>query len=268
MANAIASAPVRATKAPPRAKPAAAPTQAPATIDGEAEQLVRKAARQIQSLLIPITEFLSRDRIPGYAHIQEADGYLADLASTPEQWPVNCEGPQPPVADLLVQIVEQLGYGEMALKQDIGGEPGDRALLIMIVFHALEAARELGSAYFRRADGMEALRAQPAFSSMRPFRDRPQPPIRRVEQDASGDLTVRQYKIVLERVAGHAYDLHGLLNKTCFLGAAEADIAMLKAAELLSGFLAGMADAAIGGEVCGGHEGMQYGNSFLNGGAA
>lgn len=272
MVNPIADAHVRATKAPARAKaaPRHPPTKAPATIDGEAEQLVRKAAQQISSILAPITNCWpwGSDRVPGSMHIAEADGLLVDLATTSEQWAANCEGPQRFVPDLLQQSLEELGYAATMLDKDSTGQAGEKVALKLLVHHALEAVRELRAAYLGLPGTWEDLRAQPAFSSMRPFRDRPQPPIRRVEQDTSGDLTVRQYKIVLERVAGHAYDLHGLLNKTCFLGAAESDIAMLKAAELLSGFLAGMADAAIGGEVCGGHEGMQYGNSFLNGGAA
>lgn len=187
MANSIADAPARATTPPARAKQR--PKAAPAPIDGEADQLVRKAAQQISSLLIPITNSWpwGNERVPGMAHINDADGHLVDLTMTPEKWAVDCEGPQPSVPDLLQLALEQLGFAATMLHENPTEHAGEMVTLKLLVHHALEAVRELRTAYLGLPATMENLRAQPTFSSMRPFREQPRPPIRRV--DAPGPAT-------------------------------------------------------------------------------
>jgi hypothetical protein len=223
MLNPTAEAPLRANKAPARAKQRT--QRAPATTDGEAEKLVRKAAQQISSVLVPITNCWpwGAERVPGMDHINEADGHLVDLATTPEKWAVDCEGVQPSVPDLLQQALEQLGFAATMLNEKPTEHLGEMVALKVLVHHALEAMRELQTAYRGLPATMEDLRAQPAFSSMRPFREPPRPPLRRVDGEPSSPITAETEaheagEIGIRSVIRCSYDIEGIANAITLLG--------------------------------------------------
>lgn len=224
MLNPTAEAPLRANKAPARAKQRAQRAPAPTT-DGEAEQLVRKAAQQISSLLIPITNAWPWDneRVPGVTHINDADGHLVDLTMTPEKWAVDCEGPQPAVPDLLQLALEQLGFAATMLDENPTVHTGEMVALKLLVHHALEAVRELQAAYRGLPATMDDLRAQPSFSSMRPFREPPRPPLRRVNSEPASPITAETEAheagaTGLRAVIRCSYDIEAIADAITLLG--------------------------------------------------
>ncbi|MGV3679803.1 MAG: hypothetical protein ACO1PM_08765 [Acidovorax sp.] len=220
MLNPTAEAPLRANKAPARAK-----QRAPAPTDGEAEQLVRKAAQQISSLLIPITNAWPWDneRVPGVTHINDADGHLVDLTMTPEKWAVDCEGPQPAVPNLLQLALEQLGFAATMLDENPTEHTGEMVALKLLVHHALEAVRELQAAYRGLPATMDDLRAQPSFSSMRPFREPPRPPLRRVDSEPANPITAetetpKAGEIGVRSVIRCCYDIEAIADAVTLMG--------------------------------------------------
>lgn len=223
MSNATAVARERATTPPARAKQR--PKRAPVHTDGEAEQMVRKAAQQISSVLVPITNGWpwGAERVPGMDHINEADGHLVDLATTPEKWAVDCEGVQPSVPDLLQLALEQLGYATTMLNENPTEHLGEMVALKVLVHHALEAMRELQTAYRGLPGTMDDLRAQPTFSSIRPFRDPPRPPLRRVDNEPESPInaeteTPKAGEIGVRSVIRCCYDIEAIADAVTLMG--------------------------------------------------
>lgn len=75
----------------------------------QAEVLVRRVARRVYHLILPLTE----TSFPGQEAIDEADALLIDLDSTDGAW--NGEGARPPMEEFLARIAERLTQASLAL---------------------------------------------------------------------------------------------------------------------------------------------------------
>lgn len=75
----------------------------------QAEVLVRRVARRVYHLILPLTE----TSFPGQEAIDAADALLIDLDSTDGAW--NGEGPRPPMEEFLARIAERLTQASLTL---------------------------------------------------------------------------------------------------------------------------------------------------------
>lgn len=75
------------------------------------------------------------------------------------------------------------------------------------------------------------------------------------------DLTIEQYKMVLETAAGKLATLEQVLNRASI--SEEADLRHhLEVAETITAYIGGMVDSAVGGEMIGDADYWNYGPAF------
>jgi hypothetical protein len=114
---------------------------------------------------------------------------------------------------------------------------------------------------------LEDLRALTTFAGIKTFRDRPTPPIRRVEQAPPPGKTHAQQRRVLEFVAQQA----GTVNELLMQMQADSKISyesqvLLGGAQALTQYIGAAADDALGGDIVGDFERWTYGPNFANAG--
>ena len=82
------------------------------------------------------------------------------------------------------------------------------------------------------------------------------------------DLTIEQYKIVLERIAGCSAALEALLAQTIDEDTSQEVANLIDAGKMLSTYIGGMADNAArpGGAIIGNHDRWNYGARFATAG--
>ncbi len=189
MANAIASAPVRATKTPAPAKPAAAPVPAPADSMTEAHHLVAQVADVINAMVIPASSHWPWGNFPGRENLITADNLLATLAE-------NCGDPvavevtgENSIARQMLCIDEQL---DEAITQMLAAEShdvGQRYTLLLLASRAGEFIDELSEAYAGLPGTLADLRAMTTYEGLVARREppprKPTPPIRRAEPETA-----------------------------------------------------------------------------------
>lgn len=184
MANPIADAPVRATKAPARAKPAAAPAPSPADTMTEAHHLVAQVADVINAMIIPASAHWPWGNFPGRGNFENADNLLTTLAE-------NCGDPVAIEATGDNSIAGQLlcieGQLEEAITQMLAAEShdvGQRYTLLLLASRAGEFVEELHKAYAGLPGSLADLRAMTTYEGLVARREppprKPTPPIRRV----------------------------------------------------------------------------------------
>lgn len=256
MANSIADAPVRATKAPPRSKTApasAAPAQPsaegspkpPSITEDEAlvastlaEQLMAIYSKHWEQMSYPCIELL---HAATEALAQSQDGQDATYRAS------------------------ALVHGAIAVERS--DKPGSPAIVALeAVRQSLKSASE--SFMFEQA-GCEAM-AEGIRAGQRQYRDRPTPPIRRVEETApqAKGYSHAQMKSALEFVAGAAGNLRDLLMMAQTADEDWEVHRLVNAAELLAGHIGASADVAVGALVTGDLERWNYGPNFRAAGGA
>lgn len=184
MSDAIADAPVRANRAPTRPKTAspAAPSK-PVREDTEATLLVRRAAKNISDLLVPISGNWPWDlaSTPGREFIASADTQVYALSKSEDDWgKEEDEPPRPAIPEHLAQIAGDL-WGAMSALSAPTEQPGQNLVLRLLVENACDIVEQLREAHAGLPGTMEELRALATFAGIRPHREQPRPPIRRVE---------------------------------------------------------------------------------------
>lgn len=182
MSNATAVAPQRATKATARTKVVSPATPSKPSLS-EADQFALQAAAIVGKLVQSVVEGPRGSSFSGFDELVAADSIFLMLA----QWnePDGHERyPDDTIQDLLAQASVNVAK---ALSRVLGaddcdaGERLERAVL-------LEAAHDQMGLLTSAIDGLpgtlERLRALTTFAGVRQYRDRPTPPIRRVDEQS------------------------------------------------------------------------------------
>lgn len=272
MTDFTAEAPVRATKAPSRAKAAHSPAPTPAPkmrpVLSEDDHRAIAVGDQIFHLLSPITAGTFEQRyIPGYEYISEACDHAWDLTRVEAEW--NEPGPAPTAASLIPMVQANLHHAmlEMLASTDTSHLPLMYCVRLLVA-EALEIASRLCAAYQglpeTRADMVALTDFQLVEAGARQFRDRPSPPIRRTEgpADGHGPYNHAQLRSIITGIAGVAYTLDRVLM-SAQVAENDWDISVLiDTAQLLARQLGGMADSAVGGQIYGTHDTWNYGPNF------
>lgn len=109
----------------------------------QAEVLVRRVARRVHNLILPIADL--SPRIPGHEAIDTADAMLIDVDKTDGTW--LGDGPRPPMGELLAQVADNLGIAAMVLgaAETDGCDPIVAARCLLR--EALPLASDLSTAY-------------------------------------------------------------------------------------------------------------------------
>ena len=254
MANATADAPVRANKAPARAKaaPSPAPAAPPAASqhqgDGPTadEQLV---AATLQQQLMAIYEANNIDLQSDSSELIHAAAEALD----------KFEGG----AYVALYRAAALTAGAVAVER--AAAPGTAQVeQIEAIRQSLETASLTYNLSMEPGESMaEGIRA-----GQRQFRERPTPPIRRLEEAENGRYNVQQLRSVLSAVAGVAVTLDQVLMNAQASEEGWDTAVLIDAAQALARHLGGMADSAVGGVVLGSHDRWNYGPNFAQEGKA
>ena len=257
MSNATAVAPERATKASARAKaaPSTTPveTQAATAPDTssctEDERLVintlREQLQQIYDLhwgqIYLYSNELLQAGVEALENVDDSSAALHRAAALT-------------YGALTMQKVERPGSAEIAV--------------IEAVFTSLNSA---AISYGFSEEGCVAL-ANGIRAGQRQFRDRPSPPIRRVEGDSEdmgrSALTRKQLLCVLEVAASNLATIDNILKLAQDEPASFALSGLVDAAQALTRHCGGMVDTAAGAGILGGHDRWNFGPNFADLGKA
>lgn len=262
-----------ATKAPtrPKAAPSAAPTKPQPS---EADRLALQAAAIAATLVQTVAEGRHGSSFAGFDEVVEADSIFLTLA----QWN-DPDGHERFEHDTIHGLLAQASVSiAQALSKVLGaedchaGERLERAVL-------LEAAHDRLTLLTSAIDGLpgtlEGLRVLTTLAGARQFRDRPSPPIRRVEEesDVTGPsaLTRKQLLCVLEVAASNLATIDNILMQAQTETESFALSGLVDAAQALTRHCGGMVDTAAGAAILGGHDRWNFGPNFADlgmGGAA
>lgn len=270
MTDCTVAAPVRATQAPARRNATPSPVSNPAaSTRSEVNTLALKAAEILQTVVLSIIcDENDSPRTLKNTHFEEVDRLLGRLLA-PGYHDRNDEDPADgDIRDYLALISSELAGAVEVLDRCKMVGIGQQVILSATAHHALELADRLLLAYSGLPGTLEDLRALTTYAGAKPSRNRPTPPIRRVDQGPGTELTSAQYRIVLEVIAGHAFTLQNLLRTANTHLTEYEGCLMQEAAKIIAGTIGGMADSAIGGKVSGGHDGFHYGTAFSDEGRA
>lgn len=270
MSNATAVAPERATKAPARPKVVSPATPSKPSLS-EADKLALQAAAIAGKLVQSVVEGPRGSSFSGFDELVVADSLFLTLA----QWnePDGHERyANDTIPDLLAQAsvnVAKALSGVLGTDDCDAGEQLERAVL-------LEAAHDhmglLTSAINGLPGTLESLRALTTFAGVRQYRDRPSPPIRRVEDDAEdmgrSALTRKQLLCVLEVAANNLSTINTILMLAQEEPESFAVAGLIDAAQALTRHCGGMVDTAAGEAILGGHDRWNFGPNFADLGKA
>lgn len=271
MSNATAEAPARATKAPSRkqATPQAAPAPVVSQL-GEGDQLAVNVGKHIYHLLVFLAEGPhSANQIPGWDQINEACNFAWDLSRFDGPW--EGEGPKPTVAALVDAIKNNLIEAVTELKL-----PGDEAIrysTLRLVGDALDIAAALADAYASLPSTMGNLEELGSFDGLvarngtvhlhmppgqRRVTNQPAQPVPRLDTD----YTNAQLRGVLEFIAETTASLNNILMMAQTSTEQWDMDCLVDAAQAMCRQIGGVADAACGGSILGGHDRWNFGPNF------
>lgn len=136
-----------------------------------------------------------------------------------------------------------------------------------VLEHIDQYAERLHAAITGLPSTLEDLRALTTFAGIKTFRDRPTPPIRRVEQAPPPGKTHAQQRRVLEFVAQQAGTVNELLMQmqTDSKISYESQV-LLGGAQAITQYIGAAADDALGGDIVGDFERWTYGPNFADAG--
>jgi hypothetical protein len=160
-----------------------------------------------------------------------------------------------------------LTYGALSMQK--AERPGSEATAVIeAVYTALNSA---SISYGCSEDGCVAL-ANGIRAGQRQFRDRPSPPIRRMEEESEitgpNALTRKQLLCVLEVAASNLATIDNILMQAQAEPDSWALSGLVDAAQALARHCGGMVDTAAGEAILGGHDRWNYGPNFTDLGKA
>ena len=267
MPDFTAEAPVRANKAPGRAK-AASPT----AINNEVDILVAKVATIIGDLVKVVVESPFSDDYAARNAFLEADSLLIGLAAPSgpnDYWDES--KPRKPIADQMLAIDGYLKQAIAALLNDEAQRPGERLFRLSMAEQASALIAQLHEAYEGLPGTSAALAALTVFQvpmdGARPFREQPRLPLNTQHQPSSASPNVDQYspeqmRTVLEFVACTATTLEDLLIVAAETNNPTSARTLIHSAKNLTQFIGATADRAAGESVVGDLDVWAHGPNF------
>ncbi|QIL71634.1 hypothetical protein G7048_15500 [Diaphorobacter sp. HDW4B] len=260
----------RPTHAQRKATKAAVTQQAPA--QSERDTLALQVAEILQTMFMAAA-YNDNDgpRELHNSHLNAVD-HLLDLLLAPECHDRASEDPAfGETREHLALIASELEFAAVLMEErELSGVPlPAQTAYGAIVRHAAEYADRLFMAYC--ADSLDDLRHLTSFAGMRPFRDRPQPPIRRVEQEdeVANELNREQLASVLEHVATSANLLNDLLTRVPQIEGVPSEVqSLVSMAQFMIRQIGAAADQATGSWIVGGLNEWNCGSDFAQLGKA
>lgn len=228
----------------------------------EAERLQKEALQILHYLCTELAQAELRDMPHAQAEAIECDTVLFNLLN-----PEESDSPQIGTLESLV-VLSQCVQNTFACLEAASGPTVPVAIASAALLGHIDGfASHLHQAIAGLPSTLEDLRALTTFAGIKTFRDRPTPPIRRVEQAPPPGKTHAQQRRVLEFVAQQA----GTANELLMQMQADPTISyesqvLLGGAQALTQYIGAAADDALGGYVVGDFERWTYGPNFADAG--
>lgn len=257
MSNATAVAPERATKAPARAKAALSttPVETPVATAPDTSSCTEDERLVINTLREQLQQIYD-------LHWGQIYLYSNELLQAGVEALENVDD-----SSAALHRAAALTYGALSMQK--AERPGSEATAVIeAVYTALNSA---SISYGFSEEGCVAL-ANGIRAGQRQFRDRPAPPIRRVEDETAvtgpNALTRKQLLCVLEVAASNLSAINNVLKLAQDEPASFALSGLVNAAQALTRHCGGMVDAAAGAAILGGHDDWNFGPNFADLGKA
>lgn len=227
----------------------------------EAERLQTEALQILHYLCTELSQAELRDMAHAQAEAIECDTVLFNLLN-----PEESDSPQMGTLASLVMLRQCVQNTFACLEAASGPTVPVAAATAALLEHIDQYAERLHSAISGLPASLEDLRALTTFAGIKTFRDRPTPPIRRVEQAPPGK-THAQLRRILEFVAQQAGTVNELLMQmqTDSKISYESQV-LLGGAQAITQYIGAAADDALGGEIVGDFERWTYGPNFADAG--
>lgn len=231
-----------------------APTPARPT---EAERLQTEALQILHYLCTELAQAELRDMPHAQAEAIECDTVIFNLLN-----PEESDSPQIGALESLVMLRQCVQNTFTCLAAAAGPTVPVAAASAALLDHIDQYAERLHAAIASLPGTLEDLRTLTTFAGIRTFRDRPTPPIRRVEQAPPPGKTHAQQRRVLEFVAQQA----GTVNELLMQMQADPKISydsqvLLGGAQAIAQYIGAAADDALGD-----FERWTYGANFADAG--
>ncbi|MEJ5031495.1 hypothetical protein [Comamonas sp. MYb69] len=225
----------------------------------EAERLQKEALQILHYLCTELAQAELRDMPQAQAEAIECDTVLFNLLN-----PEESDCPQMGTLASLVMLRQCVQNTFACLEAAAGPTVPVAAATAALLEHIDQYAERLHSAISGLPASLEDLRTLTTFAGIKTFRDRPTPPIRRVEQAPPGK-THAQLRRILEFVAQQA----GTVNELLMQMQADSKISyesqvLLGGAQALTQYIGAAADDALGGDIVGDFERWTYGPNFAD----
>lgn len=255
MSNATAVAPERATKAPPRAKvaPATVPVPHPAEASPKPSAITEDEALVSSTLAEQLRAIYGMHSMQMSVNGSELLHAAADDLEAPQ----DCER--------AIHKAAAIVYGAIAVER--ADHPGSPVIdHLEVVYQSLRTA---STGYSFEEAGCEAM-AEGIRAGQRQYRDRPAPPIRRIEdpEPRSKGYSHAQMKSAFEFVASAADNVRNILMMAQTADEDWEVRRLVDAAELMVRHIGASADVAVGVNVIGDLEHWNYGPNFRKAGDA
>lgn len=228
----------------------------------EAERLQTEALQILHYLCTELAQAELRDMPHAQAEAIECDTVLFNLLN-----PGESDSPQMGTLTSLVML-RQCVQNTFACLEAASGPTVPVAIASAALLEHIDGfAAQLHPAIAGLPATLEDLRALTTFAGIKTFRDRPTPPIRRVEQAPPSGKTHAQQRRVLEFVAQQA----GTVNELLMQMQADSKISydsqvLLGGAQAITQYIGAAADDALGGDIVGDFERWTYGPNFADAG--
>ncbi|UBB16167.1 hypothetical protein [Comamonas odontotermitis] len=259
--EAIIAHPAKGAKRSPARKTAVKPAPATTSPKNEAEVL-QEAALQI--LMFMGSEIANAD-LDGLGNAKEiaigVDGIVYSILN-----PDPADSHSFDVLDDLITIRHQLSNLSACLEGATGLRVAAAVFAAGLVLQADQYAERLHAAIFGLPATLEDLRALTTFAGVRPFRDRPTPPIRRI-QPGTGEKTPAQLMRVLQFAAEQAGNANDILMMLQAIPKLSHEVyVLINSAQAITQYVGAAADDALGGDISGDFEHWTYGPNFADAG--
>ncbi|WP_312835940.1 hypothetical protein [Comamonas sp.] len=259
--NAIIAPPASEAKRSPARQQAKHSDPVPAR-PTEAERLQMEALQILHYLCTELAQAELRDMPHARAEAIECDTVLFNLLN-----PEESDSPQIGALESLVMLRQQVQNTFACLEAASGPTVPVAIASAALLEHIDGFAAQLHPAIAGLPGTLEDLRALTTFAGIKTFRDRPTPPIRRVEQAPPPGKTHAQQRRVLEFVAQQA----GTVNELLMQMQADSKISydsqvLLGGAQAITQYIGAAADDALGGDIVGDFERWTYGPNFADAG--
>ncbi len=228
----------------------------------EAERLQTEALQILHYLCTELAQAELQDMPHALGEAIECDTVLFNLLN-----PEESDSPQIGTLETLVTL-RQCVQNTFACLEAASGPTVPVAIASAALLEHIDGfAARLHPAIAGLPSTLEDLRALTTFAGIKTFRDRPTPPIRRVEQAPPPGKTHAQLRRILEFVAQQA----GTVNELLMQMQADSKIGydsqvLLGGAQAITQYIGAAADDALGGDIIGDFERWTYGPNFADAG--